>query len=130
MLAYDHRNFGDSDGEPRQELDPWVQVRDYRHAITFAQTLDGVDRDRVGVWGSSYAGGHVLVVAAIDRRVGCVVAQVPTISGWESTLRRVPPQALAGQRQASTPTASSASPAPDRPRLLRISGAFASGALR
>jgi cephalosporin-C deacetylase-like acetyl esterase len=99
VLAYDHRNFGDSDGEPRQELDPWVQVRDYRHAISFAQTLDGVDRDRVGVWGTSYAGGHVLVVAAIDRRVGCVVAQVPTISGWESTLRRTPPQALAGLRQ-------------------------------
>ena len=53
VLAYDHRNFGESDGEPRQELDPWVQVRDYRHAITFAQTLDGVDGDRVGVWGSS-----------------------------------------------------------------------------
>src|SRR3954451_12142340 len=100
VLAYDHRNFGASDGEPRQELDPWLQVRDYRNAITFAQTLDGVDGDRVGIWGSSYAGGHVLVVGAIDRRVGCVVAQVPTISGWESTLRRTPPQALAGQRQA------------------------------
>jgi uncharacterized protein len=61
VLAYDHRNFGDSDGEPRQELDPWVQVRDYRHAITFAQTVDGVDGDRVGIWGTSYAGGHVLV---------------------------------------------------------------------
>jgi pimeloyl-ACP methyl ester carboxylesterase len=42
----------------------------------------------------------VLVVAAIDRRVGCVVAQVPTISGWQSTLRRIPPQALAEQRRA------------------------------
>ncbi len=99
VVAYDHRNFGDSDGEPRQELDPWVQVRDYRHAITFAQTLDGVDRDRVGVWGSSYAGGHVLVVGAIDRRVSCVVAQVPTISGWESTLRRTAPPAMAEQRR-------------------------------
>src|SRR5207237_3859348 len=100
VLAYDHRNFGDSDGEPRQELDPWVQVRDYRHAITFAQTLDGVDPGRVGVWGSSYAGGHVLVVAAIDRRVGCVVSQVPTISGWEATVRRVAPPALADRRRA------------------------------
>jgi fermentation-respiration switch protein FrsA (DUF1100 family) len=99
VLAYDHRNFGDSDGEPRQELDPWVQVRDYRHAITFAQTLDGVDPDRIGVWGSSYAGGHVLVVGAIDRRVGCVVSQVPTISGWESTLRRTPPQELPARRR-------------------------------
>jgi fermentation-respiration switch protein FrsA (DUF1100 family) len=100
VVAYDHRNFGDSDGEPRQELDPWMQVRDYRHAITFAQTLDGVDPERIGIWGTSYAGGHVLVVAAIDRRVKCVVAQVPTISGWESTLRRTPPQALADQRAA------------------------------
>jgi uncharacterized protein len=100
VVAYDHRNFGDSDGEPRQELDPWRQVGDYRNAITYAQTLDGVDPDRVGIWGSSYAGGHVLVVAAIDRRVKCVVAQVPTISGWESTLRRTPPQALADQRRA------------------------------
>lgn len=100
VLAYDHRNFGDSDGEPRQELDPWLQVRDYRHAITYAQTLDSVDPDRIGVWGTSYAGGHVLVVAAIDKRVRCVVSQVPTISGWTSTVRRVPPQALAGQRRA------------------------------
>ena len=100
VLAYDHRNFGDSDGEPRQELDPWVQVRDYRHAITFAQTLDGVDGDRVGVWGTSYAGGHVLVVAAVDRRVGCVVSQVPTISGWLTTLRRTAPPMLASQRGA------------------------------
>ena len=100
VLAYDHRNFGDSDGEPRQELDPWMQVRDYRNAITFVQTLDGVDPQRIGIWGTSYAGGHVLVVAAIDRRVRCVVAQVPTISGWQTTLRRIAPQALPGQREA------------------------------
>jgi uncharacterized protein len=76
VVAYDHRNFGESDGEPRQELDPWLQVRGYRNAITYAETLHGVDPDRVGIWGSSYAGGHVLVVAAIDRRVKCVVAVV------------------------------------------------------
>src|SRR6266404_6423960 len=100
VLAYDHRNFGDSDGEPRQELDPWKQLRDYRNAITFVQTLDGVDPERIGIWGTSYAGGHVLVVAAVDRRVRCVVAQVPTINGWQTTLRRIAPQALRGQRDA------------------------------
>ena len=36
-LVFDNRNFGASDGEPRQEIDPWAQVRDYRHAITYAQ---------------------------------------------------------------------------------------------
>jgi cephalosporin-C deacetylase-like acetyl esterase len=76
-LVFDNRSFGASDGQPRQEIDPWQQVRDYRHAITFARTLKDVDRDRIGVWGSSYSGGHVLVVGAIDRRVKCVVSQVP-----------------------------------------------------
>jgi fermentation-respiration switch protein FrsA (DUF1100 family) len=42
-LVFDNRNFGASDGEPRQEIDPWEQVRDYRHAITYAGTLPEVD---------------------------------------------------------------------------------------
>ena len=80
-IVFNNRNFGASDGEPRQEIDPWQQVRDYRHAITYAATLDEVDATRIGVWGSSYSGGHVLVVGAIDRRVRAVVAQVPLVSG-------------------------------------------------
>src|SRR5262249_7537755 len=34
-LAYDHPNFGSSDGEPRQHVDPVAQVRAYRDAISF-----------------------------------------------------------------------------------------------
>ena len=92
VLVFDHRNFGASDGAPRQEIDPVAQVRDYRHAVTFARTLAAVDRDRVGVWGTSYSGGHALVVAAVDRRVTCVVAQVPSISGHLNALRRTRPE--------------------------------------
>ena len=88
-LVYDNRNLGASDGEPRQEIDPWAQVRDYRHAITYARTRDEVDGDRIGIWGSSYSGAHALVVGAIDRRVKCVVAQVPLISGHENARRLV-----------------------------------------
>jgi fermentation-respiration switch protein FrsA (DUF1100 family) len=83
-LVFDNRNFGASDGEPRQEIDPWAQVRDYRHAITYAGTVPEVDADRIGVWGSSYSGGHVLVVAAVDRRVKAVVSQVPLVSGHDN----------------------------------------------
>jgi hypothetical protein len=89
VLAYDNRNFGASDGEPRQEIDPWAQVDDYRHAITFARTLDAVDGERIGIWGSSYSGAHVIVVGAIDRRVKCVVSQVPLISGHENGRRLI-----------------------------------------
>ncbi|MBS0357792.1 MAG: alpha/beta hydrolase [Proteobacteria bacterium] len=91
VLVFDNRNFGDSDGEPRQEIDPWQQVRDYRHAITFMQTQTGIDQNRIGIWGTSYSGGHVLVVAAIDKRVKCVVSQVPTSSGYRGMLRRIFP---------------------------------------
>ena len=85
-LVFDFRNLGASAGEPRQELDPWRQIEDYRHAITFASTLPEVDAGRIAVWGSSYSGGHALAVAATDRRVRCVAVQVPTISGHWSGL--------------------------------------------
>ncbi len=88
-LVFDNRNFGASDGEPRQEIDPWEQVRDYRDAITFAETLAETDADRIGIWGSSYSGGHVLVVGAIDRRVKCVAGQVPLISGHNNARRLI-----------------------------------------
>ena len=88
-LVFDNRNFGASDGTPRYEIDPWAQVRDYRHAITYARTLPEVDRDRIGVWGSSYSGGHVLVVGAIDKRVKAVVAQVPATKLYDAFVRNV-----------------------------------------
>ena len=91
VLVFDHRNFGESDGTPRQEIDPWQQIRDYRHAITFASLLPEVDKNRIGIWGTSYSGGHVLVVGAIDRRVKCVVSQAPTISGSANAQRRIRP---------------------------------------
>ncbi|MEC9346860.1 MAG: alpha/beta hydrolase [Pseudomonadota bacterium] len=94
VLAYDHRNFGDSGGEPRQEADPWAQVRDMRDAISCARALPGVDPERLGIWGTSFSGGHVLTVAALDRRVKCVVSQVPfthgerTFGAWVPEARR------------------------------------------
>jgi fermentation-respiration switch protein FrsA (DUF1100 family) len=98
-LVFDHRNFGTSDGTPRQEIDPWQQIRDYRHAITFAGTLQEIDNNRIGVWGTSYSGGHVLVVGAIDSRVKCIVAQAPTISGSANAQRRMRPDLVAATIQ-------------------------------
>jgi hypothetical protein len=86
-LIYDHRCHGESDGLPRSHIDPWAQVHDYRHAISFAETLDVVDRDRIGVWGTSYSGAHVIVVAAMDKRVKAGCAQVPMIAGHDMLQR-------------------------------------------
>jgi pimeloyl-ACP methyl ester carboxylesterase len=78
-LLYDHRNFGKSQGEPRQEINPWIQCRGYRDAIAFAETLSKVDSKRIALWGDSYTGGQVVVVAAMDDRVKAIVAQCPVI---------------------------------------------------
>lgn len=93
-LVYDHRNLGASGGLPRQEIDPWRQVLDTRHAISWLRLQPGIDRERIGLWGTSYSGGHALVVAAQDRRVKCVVSQVMTIDGGEAARRRMPGAAL------------------------------------
>jgi uncharacterized protein len=95
VLVHDHRNFGASDGALRHDIDPWRQIADWRRAISFLESLPEVDAGRIGVWGTSYAGGHVLVLAATDRRIRAVVSQVPTISGYQQGLRRVAPDAVA-----------------------------------
>jgi alpha-beta hydrolase superfamily lysophospholipase len=77
VLLYDHRNFGRSGGEPRQQIDNWLQVIGYRNAIDFVTTLDHVDASRLAVWGDSKSGGCVLVAAAFDDRIVAVVTQVP-----------------------------------------------------
>ena len=84
VLVYDNRCLGDSDGTPRHDIDPVMQCRDYRCAITFAQSQPEVDPKRVGIWGTSYTGGAVLGVAAYDKRVKAVVSQVPFVHGWKN----------------------------------------------
>ncbi|MEV7649099.1 alpha/beta hydrolase [Arthrobacter sp. NPDC089319] len=81
-LLFDYRNFGDSDGDRRQHIDPHAQIEDYRNAISYAETLPEIDATRIGAWGLSYSGGHALVLAAIDSRVRCIVSQIPVIDGY------------------------------------------------
>lgn len=85
VLVYDHRGFGDSEGEPRQEINPWAQARDYRYALTWLAQQPGIDAERLGVWGSSFSGGEVLVVGAVDDRVKVVIANVP-FAGFSADL--------------------------------------------
>lgn len=83
-LVFDYRGFGTSDGEPRQHIDPWAQIDDYKNAISFVETRPELDSKRIGIWGISYSGGHVLIVAATDPRVQCVVSNIPVVDGWRT----------------------------------------------
>jgi len=85
-LAFDYRHFGASGGEPRQLVSIASQLEDYAAAIAFARGLDGVDPERIAVWGSSYSGGHVVAVAIADARVAAVIAQAPAMDGLQTVL--------------------------------------------
>ena len=80
-LVFDYRNLGSSDGEPRQEIDPWAQIEDYRNAISYAESRAEVDAARLGVWGLSYRGSHAIGVGALDRRVKAICSVVPMVNG-------------------------------------------------
>ena len=79
VLLYDHAGFGDSPGEPRRQVNPWIQARGYRDAVSYGRNLEGVDASRVAIWGDSFSGGVALAVAGIDERVAALVVQVPAL---------------------------------------------------
>jgi fermentation-respiration switch protein FrsA (DUF1100 family) len=84
VVLFDYRYLGDSDGEPRQLVSIPCQLEDWKSAIAFARTLPGVDADRIGLWGCSLSGGHVIVAAARDNRIAAVSAQCPMLDGHAS----------------------------------------------
>jgi pimeloyl-ACP methyl ester carboxylesterase len=118
-LVFDYRCFGASDGDPRQLFTNKAQLEDWRAAIAQARRLDGVNPDRIALWGTSTSGGHVVQLAAEDQRIAAVVAQVPLVDGlaqlfntplrqsirllWAGLKDRV--GALAGRRPQTIPAA-------------------------
>lgn len=83
-LVFDYRNFGDSEGRPRQLLDIGMQLQDWLAAVAYGRTLPGVDDHRIGLWGTSFGGGHVIATAARLPGIAAVVAQCPFTDGIAS----------------------------------------------
>lgn len=81
VLLFDYRGFGGSGGDMRQHIDYRGQRADYHAAVAAARRLHGVDPDRILLWGTSYSGGHVLNVAAHDRRIAAVLSLTPAVDG-------------------------------------------------
>ena len=93
-LAFTYRYFGDSGGEPRQLLDIRRQHDDWRAVLRFARTLSGIRPDAIALWGSSFAGGHVLEIGASEPGIAAVVSQCPFTDGLAS-MRKVEPKVAA-----------------------------------
>src|SRR5262249_39492886 len=97
VIDFDYRGWGQSDGriiltappdkkdgrrftaqveELREYVDPIEQTTDWFNVIDWAMAEPMVDKNRIGLRGSSYSGGHVFYVAAHDPRVKAIVSQV------------------------------------------------------
>lgn len=85
-LVFDYRCFGSSEGEPRQLFANKGQLADWRAAIACARSLEGVDPERIALWGTSTSGGHVVELAAEDHRIAAAVAQIPLVDGLAQLL--------------------------------------------
>lgn len=81
VFAFDYRGFNDSQGEPRNYINPTRHLEDWDAAIAYVKTLDMVDAKRMALWGTSFSGGHVVVEAARHPEVSAIVCQVPFTDG-------------------------------------------------
>jgi len=90
VLAIDHRGFGDSEGK-RGRPNPLEQAQDIYDAVTYLETVMGVDPDRIGIYGTSWGGGTAIWAAAFDKRIKVVVSAVMVSDGerWMRTVRRL-----------------------------------------
>jgi uncharacterized protein len=80
-LTFDYRGYGGSEGT-KYRIMAMEQIEDIRNAITYLETLPEVNADRIGIWGTSNGGAHIVTTAGLDQRVKCAVGQVGYGDGW------------------------------------------------
>lgn len=90
VLVFDHRFFGDSEGQPRQHFRRRAQLEDWRRAVSYARGLVEVDPDRVVLWGYSFSAGHAITLALGDDRVAAILVLSPFVDGLRRVLATPP----------------------------------------
>ncbi|KAI9664634.1 MAG: hypothetical protein M1821_006080 [Bathelium mastoideum] len=86
-LIYDPRSIGDSEGLPRNQIDPLKQAEDLADILTYVSTLPSVDAGRIALWGMSFGATVSACAAAVDRRVKALVMVCPILSFYKPEKR-------------------------------------------
>lgn len=81
VLLIDYRHFGNSNGEPRHYISPSNHVNDFHNGVAYLRDNKQhsnikIDGNRIGLWGTSYAGGHVVTAASQDSSLKCIISQM------------------------------------------------------
>ena len=77
-LAFDFRNFGESEGEPRFFESPKRKKEDIKNAVSYLGTLDFVDNAKIGAFGVCAGAMYTLMASSEDDRIKSVV----TTASW------------------------------------------------
>ena len=94
VMTFDYAGWGESEGEPRNVVNPWRREQDVENALQHLRGLADVDADRVVLWGTSFGGGHIVNIASRRTDLLGAIAQVPMLDGM-AAVRAVPPLRLA-----------------------------------
>ncbi|KAK3903542.1 polyketide transferase ATR5-like protein [Staphylotrichum tortipilum] len=78
-LIYDPRSIGDSEGQPRNLINPLQQAEDLSDVVTHMATFPGVDASGIVLWGMSFGATVSGCAAAVDRRVKGLVMVCPIV---------------------------------------------------
>lgn len=88
VYLFDYRCFGDSEGEPRNLVDPTRHIQDWQAAIAHIRSLPYLNASKLALWGTSFSAGHVAVVAGQDHQIAAISLQVPFLDPI-STIRKL-----------------------------------------
>jgi dienelactone hydrolase len=89
-VAFDYRQWGGSSGQPREQLSVPRQREDYGTVIGWAAAQPNIDAQWIFAWGTSFAGMHIVELAASDARLAGAIAQSPLVDGLAAAAM-VPP---------------------------------------
>lgn len=84
VFLFDYRCFGQSEGIPRNYVDPARHLEDWRQALIHVRSMSEVDAGKIALWGTSFSGGHAMVTAAREPDVSAIVAQAPFVDAVSS----------------------------------------------
>jgi len=86
VMTFDYSTWGKSEGMPRNQISPWLRVREAEQAIQYLQNLEKIDADKIVVWGTSFGGGHAIDLAAKYPHLLGTIAHVPMLDGVQAVL--------------------------------------------
>jgi pimeloyl-ACP methyl ester carboxylesterase len=86
VMTFDYATWGDSQGLPRNQINPWQRVRDADAALSHLKSQIQVDPRKIVLWGTSFGGGHAVELAAEHPSLLGLIAQVPMLDGRDALL--------------------------------------------